>query len=79
MIPPFFLFPLLVPAWIMLGFWFLWQLLIPQVGVANWAHIGGFVAGMLTVLFMGGSRKILRRMMSRTMDLTERDENFYNS
>jgi len=47
-------------AWVMLGIWFLWQILIPQNGVANWAHAGGFLAGMVTVLIMGGRKAVLR-------------------
>jgi hypothetical protein len=27
--------------------------------VANWAHAGGFLAGMLTVLIMGGRTTVL--------------------
>ncbi len=45
-----------IPAGFVLGFWFLWQLLSGSLsggqdggGVAFWAHIGGFVAGMLLV------------------------------
>jgi membrane associated rhomboid family serine protease len=42
-----------VPGVCFLGFWFLLQLLLSslEVGgnVAYWAHIGGFVAGMLLV------------------------------
>ena len=46
---------MLVPAWIMIGVWFALQLFSgfstlggPDVGgVAFWAHVGGFVAGML--------------------------------
>jgi len=49
-----------VSAWVMLGLWFLYQILIPQQGVANWAHAGGFLAGMLTVLVMGGRDAILQ-------------------
>lgn len=49
-----------VSAWILLGLWFLFQLLFPQQGVANWAHVGGFLAGMATVLMMGGRSKILK-------------------
>ncbi|CAN5403976.1 rhomboid family intramembrane serine protease [soil metagenome] len=49
-IPPFFFFSFEVYAWILLGLWFLYQVFFPQQGVANWAHIGGFLAGMLTVL-----------------------------
>ncbi len=49
-----------VPAWVLLGLWFVYQIAIPQQGVANWAHAGGFLAGMLTVLVMGGRTTILR-------------------
>ncbi|MEN6349101.1 MAG: rhomboid family intramembrane serine protease [Syntrophomonas sp.] len=57
-IPPFFLFNL--PAWIYLGFWALSQLWCgaAQVFAANacgqiafWAHIGGFLAGMILYRF----------------------------
>ncbi|HEY3919278.1 MAG TPA: rhomboid family intramembrane serine protease [Stellaceae bacterium] len=46
-----------VPAIILLGLWFLIQLLSAQdagagAGVAFWAHVGGFVAGMILVPFM---------------------------
>ncbi len=53
-IPPFFILPL--PAWIFLGFWALSQLwggafsLLGGEGyssIAFWAHIGGFITGML--------------------------------
>jgi membrane associated rhomboid family serine protease len=47
-------------AWILLGLWFVYQIWAPQQGVANWAHVGGFLAGMLTVLIMGGSKSILK-------------------
>jgi membrane associated rhomboid family serine protease len=47
-------------AWKLLGLWFLWQILVPQEGVATWAHAGGFLAGMLTVLIMGGRARIVR-------------------
>lgn len=46
-----------VPAVILLGFWFLMQLLNAlsvqsgEPGVAFWAHIGGFVLGMVLILF----------------------------
>jgi membrane associated rhomboid family serine protease len=52
-----FLFFIDVPAFIMLGYWFLLQIAggeMPQQGggVAFWAHIGGFLAGLiLTPLF----------------------------
>jgi membrane associated rhomboid family serine protease len=49
-----------VSAWALLGLWFLWQILVPQPGVANWAHAGGFLAGMVTVLIMGGRDAVFR-------------------
>lgn len=49
-----------VEAWKLLGIWFLWQIFVPQDGVANWAHAGGFLAGMLTVLIMGGRDAVLK-------------------
>jgi membrane associated rhomboid family serine protease len=58
-IPPFFVLP--IPAWITLGLWFAFQLLYAggstQVGggVAYFAHIGGFIAGLLLIRpFMAG-------------------------
>ncbi|MBL8049024.1 MAG: rhomboid family intramembrane serine protease [Chthonomonas sp.] len=51
-----------VAAWILLGLWFLYQILVPQDGVANWAHVGGFLAGMLSVLILGGKQRILANL-----------------
>ncbi|MGA7291866.1 MAG: rhomboid family intramembrane serine protease [Terriglobales bacterium] len=55
--PPIFLFH--VPAWLMLGYWFVvnfWSgttMAIAETGqtsgIAFWAHIGGFVAGILMI------------------------------
>jgi membrane associated rhomboid family serine protease len=57
----FFVFVVWVPAWIILGYWFVLQFLmgastLPIVrmgrdvgGVAVWAHVGGFLAGMLLI------------------------------
>ena len=58
LVPLFFFFPLVeIPAFFFLGFWFLIQFLSGAAtlgrtsaltgGVAWWAHIGGFLAGML--------------------------------
>ena len=47
-----FVFPFTLPAWILLGGWFVIQFLSALGGgggVAWWAHVGGFVAGMLLV------------------------------
>ncbi len=39
-----------IPAWILLGFWFLSQFLTPMdSGVAWMAHVGGFLAGLVLV------------------------------
>jgi membrane associated rhomboid family serine protease len=47
-----------VPAWILLGFWFGMQLFSgvttgpESPGVAFWAHVGGFVAGIMLFLLL---------------------------
>ncbi len=39
-----------IPAWALLGFWFVSQFFVPlESGVAWMAHVGGFVAGFLLV------------------------------
>jgi membrane associated rhomboid family serine protease len=52
----FFLTSMALPAWVMLGYWFLIQFVSGLVsfggeagGVAFWAHVGGFVAGLVLV------------------------------
>jgi membrane associated rhomboid family serine protease len=52
----FFLTSMALPAWVMLGYWFLIQFVSGLVsfggeagGVAFWAHVGGFVAGVVLV------------------------------
>lgn len=55
---PFLEFEL--PAWVLLGGWFLFQIFWRQEGVANWSHAGGFLAGMATVLILGGRTAVLR-------------------
>lgn len=44
---------LVVPAPLFLGVWFLMQFLQSSPGVAWWAHIGGFVAGLVVVVLLG--------------------------
>jgi membrane associated rhomboid family serine protease len=53
----FFITRLAVPAYLLLGYWFLLQILggLPslgdeQGGVAFWAHAGGFIAGAIRIL-----------------------------
>lgn len=62
----FFLEQVEVPAFVFLGFWFVLQWVeglttIGQVadvgGVAFWAHIGGFLAGMLGILLLRPQRR----------------------
>jgi len=57
-------FPIPVPAFIYLGYWLLIQLLgnfTGQQGVAFWAHIGGFIAGMVLIRLFLPSRPNYRR------------------
>lgn len=57
---PIFIFftSIALPAWMMLGYWFLIQFVSGLLsagdemgGVAFWAHIGGFVAGIVLIKF----------------------------
>lgn len=61
----FFIQIISVPAFYYLGFWFLYQLVWGvvsltgiQSGVAFWAHIGGFVAGLLAIKPFGAKVKV---------------------
>jgi len=64
-------FPVIVPipAVIFIGFWFLiqWLNVIFVSGgmVAYWAHIGGFIAGMILALVFGLKRKRAREARLR--------------
>ncbi len=73
----FFITRIAVPAFLMLGYWFLIQILggLPGLGgeegggVAFWAHAGGFVTGAaLILLFKDDSLVAQHRAMSRTME-----------
>jgi membrane associated rhomboid family serine protease len=73
----FFITRIAVPAFLMLGYWFLIQLLggLPSLGaeegggVAFWAHAGGFLAGAALILvFKDDSLVAQHRAMSRTME-----------
>jgi len=64
----FFIRTLWVPAWIMLGYWFLLQFIggLPSLaseggGVAFWAHIGGFAAGALLIFVMRTRQRAMMR------------------
>jgi membrane associated rhomboid family serine protease len=57
----FFVFVFYIPAWIMLGYWFVFQFFAGAAtlsmarpghdvgGVAVWAHVGGFVGGLVMI------------------------------
>ena len=50
-----------VPAYLMLGLWFLYQLLLALIpinlGVAYWAHVGGFITGLALGRVFGTPRR----------------------
>ena len=59
-----FITRIVVPAYVMLGYWFLLQLLGGSMaqgegGVAFWAHVGGFVAGAV-LISMFKDRELVR-------------------
>jgi membrane associated rhomboid family serine protease len=61
----FFFVRVIVPAYLMLGYWFLLQLLstLPGVdkasgGIAFWAHIGGFLTGVILVKVFCNSKQL---------------------
>ena len=61
-----FIFRTSVPAWVMLGYWFLLQLLGAGTeggvgGVAVWAHIGGFLAGAVLIVLFRDPELLARR------------------
>jgi membrane associated rhomboid family serine protease len=68
LVPVFiFFFSVRTPAWLMIGLWFVVQLLGSAAGfgqptgdgggVAYLAHVGGFVAGLVLILVFGGRRE----------------------
>ena len=73
-VPPFF-FGIVVPAFLMLGYWFLMQLLggttalgSDRGGVAFWAHVGGFLAGCVLITgFKNPARVAQHRALARTI------------
>jgi membrane associated rhomboid family serine protease len=55
-----------LPAYALIGFWFLLQFLYGvtsvTTGVAYWAHIGGFIAGLLFISIFASRRRRRRRL-----------------
>jgi membrane associated rhomboid family serine protease len=69
----FFIQRVVVPAFLMLGYWFLIQFLSGSLahggaggGVAFWAHVGGFAAGFLLVPLFCNSRRLAACLGRRT-------------
>jgi membrane associated rhomboid family serine protease len=71
----FFITRIAVPAYLMLGYWFLLQILggLPSLGdegggVAFWAHAGGFIAGAILIsVFQDDELVAKHRALARTM------------
>jgi membrane associated rhomboid family serine protease len=68
-----FIGQVLLPAWVMLGLWFLLQLVSGVTslgaadvgGVAFWAHVGGFVAGALLIWLFRDKETVARQNAMR--------------
>jgi membrane associated rhomboid family serine protease len=73
LVPFFFVFFVWLPAWIVLGYWFLAQFLggaataigshahaANQGGIAFWAHVGGFLTGLLLIKLLPHRRRLYR-------------------
>jgi membrane associated rhomboid family serine protease len=69
-----FITRIVVPAYLMLGYWFLLQLVggglaQEEGGVAFWAHAGGFVAGALLISFFRNPELVAKhRALARTTE-----------
>jgi membrane associated rhomboid family serine protease len=70
-----FITRIVVPAYLMLGYWFLLQLVgggltrSAEGGVAFWAHAGGFLAGAaLIALFRDPELVARHRAIAKTVD-----------
>jgi membrane associated rhomboid family serine protease len=72
----FFITRVAVPAFLMLGYWFLIQILggLPTIGdekggVAFWAHAGGFLAGAVLIMIFRDPELVARhRALARTIE-----------
>ncbi|HYF39948.1 MAG TPA: rhomboid family intramembrane serine protease [Gemmatimonadales bacterium] len=69
-----FITRIVVPAYLMLGYWFLLQLVggglsSEEGGVAFWAHAGGFVAGAALIAYFRDPELVAKhRALARTVD-----------
>ena len=77
---PFLIFPIFlirIPAWIFLGLWFLYQLIEANFGlfsasangggVAFFAHVGGFVFGLLAARVLTGAGRVVSQTQYRPL------------
>lgn len=82
LIPIFIFFPIIkVPAFFMLGYWIFLQFLegIPSIGsgsggVAFWAHIGGYISGLVLVYFFKDDELLINHKFygwSKTRNISE--------
>jgi membrane associated rhomboid family serine protease len=66
-----------LPAWVLLGYWFLIQILAGTAspgtggGVAFWAHVGGFAAGVLLVKPFENRQLVDAKRAKRKLDLRD--------
>ena len=79
----FYVDRIIVPAWLMLGYWFVLQLLggIPSVaqdtgGVAFWAHVGGFLAGVTLIVPFRSQQRLARHRQLMSQRFTPRGRRF---
>jgi membrane associated rhomboid family serine protease len=66
----FFFLPIRLPAWVLIAFWFVLQLIngvtllasraVDVGGVAYWAHVGGFVTGGILVWLLRRPERVSR-------------------
>src|SRR6266508_3775953 len=55
LVPFLFFFPARLPAWVVLGSWFVLQYFYAYgAGVAYLAHVVGFIAGIVLIIVLGG-------------------------
>ena len=67
-----FFYLVYLPAWLMLGYWFLIQFLSGSAagggaGIAFWAHVGGFLAGVILVRPFERKRLVEAKLAGRKL------------
>jgi len=58
----FLIWPISIHAYVLMGFWFIYQFILAflafETGVAYWAHIGGFIAGVALIKLFARRRHL---------------------